>query len=278
MKKNIVKTMLKVVATTAMIGAMFIGGNKLEARAMTIEEFAKMVNTPVEEVKADPEWMACYYSGYYDDSLGTYEENVAWINSISDDSTASFKTAVAEVAFDSTRYAADYPDLAAAFGNDRNALYNHYTTNGVKEGRKAYYTDGTPIATAGTSVSRYEMLNLVNADRAANGAAALTWNAELEAHGLERVKVVLANMQSPEFMEAWNNGDPYANIIGHRGHIYRENALLNWSADTATNANARWIESEGHHDTRIDTEYTQYASISYIDPATGEEAWIELFQ
>lgn len=45
--------------------------------------------------------------------------------------------------FDSARYAADYPDLAKAFGNDKNALYNHYITNGRKEGRKAYNTDGT---------------------------------------------------------------------------------------------------------------------------------------
>lgn len=273
MKKNILKGIL----TVAMVSAVMIGGNKMTAKAMTIEEFAKMVNTPVEEVKADPDWMACYYSGYHDDSLGTYEGNVAWMNSISDNSTASFKTAVAEITFDSARYAADYPDLAAAFGNDKNALYNHYITNGIKEGRKAYYTDGTPIAIPGVSVSHPEMLDLVNADRAANGAAALTWNAELEAHGLERVKVVLANYQSPEYWEAYNNGEP-TGIIAHRGHVYQENALLQWSPETAVYSNSIWIESEGHHDVRTDIEYTQYASISYIDPATGQEAWIELFQ
>lgn len=37
--------------------------------------------------------------------------------------------------FDYMRYADDYPDVRAVFGYDKKALYNHYITNGVKEGR-----------------------------------------------------------------------------------------------------------------------------------------------
>lgn len=40
--------------------------------------------------------------------------------------------------FDYTRYANDYPDLKAAFGLDADKLYNHYITNGIREGRAAY--------------------------------------------------------------------------------------------------------------------------------------------
>lgn len=42
--------------------------------------------------------------------------------------------------FDSSRYAAEYPDLAAAFGNNKMALWNHYKTCGISEGRRAYGT------------------------------------------------------------------------------------------------------------------------------------------
>lgn len=43
--------------------------------------------------------------------------------------------------FDYMRYAADYPDLAAAFGQDGAALYNHYVNIGINEGRNGYTTD-----------------------------------------------------------------------------------------------------------------------------------------
>ena len=37
--------------------------------------------------------------------------------------------------FDANLYAKAYPDVAAAYGNDREALWNHYVTHGIKEGR-----------------------------------------------------------------------------------------------------------------------------------------------
>lgn len=40
--------------------------------------------------------------------------------------------------FDASRYAADYPDLYAAFGDNKTALWNHYKTCGIAEGRTAY--------------------------------------------------------------------------------------------------------------------------------------------
>lgn len=42
--------------------------------------------------------------------------------------------------FNAERYAADYPDLYAAFGNDKKALWDHYKVNGVGEGRVVYGT------------------------------------------------------------------------------------------------------------------------------------------
>lgn len=40
--------------------------------------------------------------------------------------------------FDPVFYAATYPDIAAVFGNDAGALYNHYITYGQNEGRIPY--------------------------------------------------------------------------------------------------------------------------------------------
>ena len=37
--------------------------------------------------------------------------------------------------FDANLYAKAYPDVAAAYGNDREALWNHYVTHGINEGR-----------------------------------------------------------------------------------------------------------------------------------------------
>lgn len=185
----------------------------------------------------------------------------------------------ASIGFGYIRYATENPDVATVFGLDETALYNHYTTCGVIEGRKAYYTDGTIIAAPGIAVLRPEMLDLVNADRAANGAGNLVWSEELANYSLIRVTEVLSNFQSAEYSEAKRNNDPYASIICHRGHEYEENAILSYSgAITANTANLEWVESEGHHEERIYTENTQYACVSCLDPVTGQECWIEIFQ
>jgi hypothetical protein len=42
--------------------------------------------------------------------------------------------------FDAKRYADDNPDLKAVFGYDKAALWNHYKTRGIQEGRTAYGT------------------------------------------------------------------------------------------------------------------------------------------
>ncbi|MCR5716241.1 MAG: hypothetical protein K6G23_05300 [Lachnospiraceae bacterium] len=48
--------------------------------------------------------------------------------------------------FDYERYAQDYPDLAAAFGVNKELLWNHYKNNGEAEGRVAYATTDAKTA------------------------------------------------------------------------------------------------------------------------------------
>ena len=49
--------------------------------------------------------------------------------------------------FDSTRYAADYPDVVAAVGNTHAALWNHYKTTGIYEGRRGYVVNYSGYST-----------------------------------------------------------------------------------------------------------------------------------
>lgn len=282
MKKNLIKMLL----TTAMVATIFIGTGK-EAKAMTIEEFATYVMAlPVKEVKAEPMFMEEYYANWvnvpvsatYDTSTSTTKNNK---NAKASASQVSISNTANKDNFDHVRYATDYPDLAAVFGQDKDALYNHYINNGAAEGRKAYYTDGTPVAVSGVAVSHPEMLALVNADRAENGVEALTWNAELEAYALQRVLEVSANFHSSECLKAANSGDKAKLArIGHSGSVYDENAALNYHSTEEVNAG--WIGSKGHHQGRIlNADWNpelQYAAASYIDPTTGWETWIEVFR
>ena len=223
MKKNIVKMVL----TTALVATAIIGSNKLEAKAMTIEEFAAWGGLTVEQVKADAE----LYS-FYQDIKG--DDISLWM----DDGSAP----VAVVT-----------PVATA----------------------------TATTTAGVPVSHPEMLALVNADRAANGAGNLAWNADLEVYLQTRVVEVMGNMHSTEMINSIAAGNP-SDKIAHRNmrNCTGENVI--WVSDsyseTAEVANADWISCVHHHAIRTKVEHTQYACASYIDPATGEMVWVELFK
>lgn len=133
-----------------------------------------------------------------------------------------------------------------------------------------------------TTVSHINMLNLVNADRNANGAGNLTWNADLEVVARQRAYEVYLNAQSAEYVNALNTGD-YATqaAIIHNGSRegIRENAIVSlYSGVAEETANQNWIASNGHHVVRINAGYTQYAAASYTDPLTGVETWVEVFQ
>ncbi len=52
--------------------------------------------------------------------------------------SASPRTMPDGTVFDSEYYAQTNPDVAAAWGTDKNALYQHYLTCGKAEGRKPY--------------------------------------------------------------------------------------------------------------------------------------------
>lgn len=68
--------------------------------------------------------------------------------------------------FDPAYYAARYPDVVNALGTDSVALYNHYVTNGIYEGRYANATDeangiaGAPVNDVAPAFSTYVDINI----------------------------------------------------------------------------------------------------------------------
>ncbi len=58
--------------------------------------------------------------------------------------------------FDYARYASDNPDLLAAFGQNRNLLFQHYRNNGIQEGRLAHALPYKPSRLAVFELKRDE--------------------------------------------------------------------------------------------------------------------------
>lgn len=59
--------------------------------------------------------------------------------------------------FDAAQYAKDNPDVAAALGNNAAAMYNHYLTSGLSEGRIGHSTD----ALLDSKLALYRTLNQI---------------------------------------------------------------------------------------------------------------------
>ena len=56
-----------------------------------------------------------------------------------DSNLYDYTTYIEGQGFDEARYAADYPEVAAAVGTSHQALWNHYKTTGFFEGKRGYY-------------------------------------------------------------------------------------------------------------------------------------------
>lgn len=88
-------------------------------------------------------------------------------------------SAVTKENFDYIRYANDYPDVKAALGLDAAALYRHYTTYGIKEGRIAYAAATPNTAATGTAIGISEFNYIRYADKNPDLKAAFGYDAQL---------------------------------------------------------------------------------------------------
>lgn len=231
MKKNIVKTMLKAIAATAMVATMFIGV-KSEAKACT----------------------------------GYYLSNGACICD--------------ECYFAETGKTDIFDDAYELWVYKKEGLSAAEAAKKTEESKRIF--TGIASGTENPDITTHKnMLKLVNADRAKNGAGKLAWNEDLEAVARQRAYEVYCNAQSEEYVTALNTGDYAAQAaIVHNGSRegMQENAIVSLYTGVAEKtANQNWIASEGHHVVRINAGYTQYACASYTDQLTGVETWVEVF-
>lgn len=82
--------------------------------------------------------------------------------------------------FDYVAYADTYPDLKAAFGYDRQALFNHYIQYGMLEGRKASFNGAsTPAATYTTVETQAGFDHVFYADSYPDVKAAFGYDKDL---------------------------------------------------------------------------------------------------
>lgn len=72
------------------------------------------------------------------DAIWSFYQNIG--KSAGWNGRAAEESLLNEANFDYVRYANEYPDLMAAFGLDKTALYQHYRLIGMEEGRKGYTT------------------------------------------------------------------------------------------------------------------------------------------
>ena len=116
---------------------------------------------------------------------------------------------------------------------------------------------------AGSIDCMYSLLEKVNEDRANNGVAELQWSDSLAQYCKDRIPVVEYNIM---------NG-----LWAHEGASQTENEA-HGAIFTSSEVNQGWINSEGHHNSRINSGYTMYAAAAYQNPETGLIIWIEAFE
>lgn len=99
--------------------------------------------------------------------------------------------------FDPVYYGTVYPDVAAAFGTDAEALYNHYITYGQKEGRLPYAG-----ATGGETVTGIAGTATVSTD--APSQTDVTANGIVPIEKLQNYTSLKKKMTDDEFQMAYN--------------------------------------------------------------------------
>lgn len=97
--------------------------------------------------------------------------------------------------FDPTFYANTYPDVASSLKNDADALYNHYVTYGMKEGRYPYAG-----AVPGEKIDGIKATNLSDI----SGATDITGFSPVPINKLANYKSIKKKMSDEEFQQAYN--------------------------------------------------------------------------
>lgn len=182
------------------------------------------------------------------------------------------------VLFDAEYYAKNNPDVAAVFGTDAGALFNHYVLLGQAEGRLPYDMGQTvpavPAAAETPAALSYgeQVVKIVNEERAKAGLAGLTIQSNI---------TTAANIRAKEQVQLFSHTRPDGrscftalNEQGITNKYMGENiAYGQTSPEMVMDA---WMHSSGHRANILGGNYKNIGVGHYVDE-TGTDYWVQLF-
>jgi len=190
----------------------------------------------------------------------------------------------ASAGFDAAYYAARYPDVKAAFGNNASALLAHYNAFGKAEGRFAnaleeqaainQLTALTASTVPQVTVSNdyaHQVFDLVNAERAKAGVAPLVW-----CDSLNNAVSIRAQEISVSFSHTRPNGSSCFTAISDVPHSYAGENIAAGQSTPASVMNS-WMNSTGHRNNILNSNYNGMA-VGYYKANTGYGSyWVQMF-
>ncbi|MCR4705151.1 MAG: CAP domain-containing protein [Lachnospiraceae bacterium] len=169
------------------------------------------------------------------------------------------------VKFDADYYLSRNPDLKEVVGNDETALYNHYVTCGMSEGRKA-----VAVSTDASNKSAESMLGLINRERSSAGLSPLSLNEALCNAAYVRAKEMSDNKY---FEHTRPDGSPVFGLVysamGTRRCFAGENIAMGFTS--VEQVHSGWMYSPSHRANIMSGNY------SAIGIARYGNYWVQMF-
>ena len=174
--------------------------------------------------------------------------------------------------FNAAFYASTYPDVAAVYGNDPVALYNHYLTLGYYEGRL-----GHAGAMKYIPESQYgkRVLEVVNQYRREGEMYDLNYSFELENAALIRAKEL-----AKVFGNERPDGSAYSTVLPDWAKDKNHGELIAKNKATPEDV-AYWWHDHRHDGAEmrkimLDFHFTEGGAAYWVDPDTGTSYWVLL--
>lgn len=169
--------------------------------------------------------------------------------------------------FDAEYYASHNPDVVAAFGDDPEALLNHYLMYGKAEGR-----NGAKTLEEQTREMEQEMLQLINANRSEAGTGGLSLDGRLCRAAQIRAKEMADNQY---LAHSRPDGSDIFSVYGEVGfefhgyYHYGEN--IAFGHRSVEEVMTGWMHSPGHRANILQQEY------HLVGVGRYEKYWVQLF-
>lgn len=169
--------------------------------------------------------------------------------------------------FDAEYYASHNPDVVAAFGDDPEALLNHYLTYGKAEGR-----NGAQTPEEQARETEQEMLQLINANRSEAGVGGLSLDSRLCRAAQIRAKEMADNQYLAHRRPDGGDIESVFGEVGFEFHgYYRCGENIAAGFRSVEGVMTGWMYSPGHRANILQKEY------HVVGVGRYENYWVQLF-